>query len=78
MAAMTFDEWLEENNVESWSGEDFARLAWEAAINIKEAQNTAHNSRVMPCPKFVPGAVCDLFKDGRCSDENSCLLSVTA
>ena len=32
MSASNFDEWLAENNVESWSAEDFARLAWDAAI----------------------------------------------
>jgi hypothetical protein len=49
-AVKTFDEWLEENNVESWSGEDFARLAWEAAIDTMEAQKVPGSaSTEAPC-----------------------------
>ena len=52
MEAMTFDEWLEENNVELWSGEDFARLAWDAAIKSLEGVQTqpTNNARAEICP----------------------------
>ena len=49
---------------------------WSAA-DIMEGV-ALHHSRVMPCPKFVPGAICELYPNNRCSTIRSCLITVTA
>jgi hypothetical protein len=48
------------------------------ALNAIEAASTSTNNRVMPCPKFVPGAICELYPNNRCSTIRSCLITVTA
>jgi hypothetical protein len=47
----------------------------DVAPYIKEAGQPAHNSRVMPCPAYVPCASCGMFKDERCDQDHSCLIS---
>jgi len=51
----TFEEWLENNNVEAWNSEDFSRLAWEAATEAAEARFTSHNKQsdeIKPCTRL--------------------------
>ena len=48
------------------------------ALNAMEAASTSDNSRVMPCPKFIPGANCEIYRTNRCSTIRSCLITVTA
>jgi hypothetical protein len=47
---------------------------WQTLKAAVLAQQT-NNSRVMPCPAFLPLARCGMFNGERCPEGRSCLIS---
>ena len=50
----------------------------ERAQELKSAKLRANNSRVMPCAHWIPGGICNVFVDYRCSKDKSCIISARA